>query len=278
MPDSEVIGLIPCGGYATRIAPLPCSKEILPVGLQKNEIGLLHPKVVSHYLLDLFRRGGVRKAFFILRRGKWDIPDYYGDGASFGMDLGYLIAALPYGHPYTLDQAYPFVKGKRVALGFPDILLGPADAFRKALNRQSETKADLVLGLYRIHQAGFSDMVAIDRDGRVREVIPKPCERNLKLGWMFAVWTATFTDFLHDYLAVPRTSAQLPGTQLPEELTVGHVIQAGVREGIKTQSIFFRRHGYLDIGSPEGLLKASAVHRQSESNESLDMNRGGKAR
>lgn len=253
MPDSEAIGLIPCGGYASRISPLPCSKEILPVGLQESEPGLSRPKVVSHYLLDRFRVAGVRTAFFVLRRGKWDIPDYYGDGSSFGMNLGYLVAALPYGPPYTLDQAYPFVRDKRVALGFPDILLGPADAFRQALNRLSETKADLVLGLYRIHQAGFSDMVAVDRDGRVREVIPKPCEKNLKLGWMFAVWTATFTDFLHDYLAVPRTSAQKPDAHLPEELTVGHVIQAGVRDGIHTQSVFFRRHGYLDIGSAEGL-------------------------
>jgi glucose-1-phosphate thymidylyltransferase len=263
MPTSEVIGLIPCGGYASRIAPLPCSKEILPVGLHENADGLLRPKVVSHYLLEQFRLGGVGKAFFILRKGKWDIPDYYGDGSSIGMHLGYLIAALPYGPPYTLDQAYPFVSGKRVALGFPDILLTPADAFRQALHRLSETRADLVLGLYRIHQARFSDMVAIDRDGRVREVIPKPCEKKLKLGWMFAVWTAAFTEFLHDYLSVPRTSAQLPGTQLPEELTVGHVIQAGVREGIRTQSIFFRRQRYLDIGSAEGLRQMSAGQWQS---------------
>ena len=253
MPDSEVIGLIPCGGYATRIAPLPCSKEILPVGLQKNESGLLRPKVVSSYLLDLFRRGGVHKAFFVLRRGKWDIPDYYGDGSSFGMNLGYLVAALPYGPPYTLDQAYPFVRDKRVALGFPDILLGPADAFRKAFDRLSATGADLVLGLYRIHRARFSDMVAVDRSGRVREIVLKPCEKKLKLGWMFAVWTPSFTEFMHDYLAVPRTSAQLPGSQLPEELTVGHVIQAGVRAGIRTQSVFFRGYRYLDIGSAEGL-------------------------
>jgi glucose-1-phosphate thymidylyltransferase len=257
MSTSEVIGLIPCGGLASRIAPLPCSKEILPVGLQKTADGLLRPKVVSHYLLEQLRQGGVRKAFFILRKGKWDIPDYYGDGSSIGMDLGYLILILPYGPPYTLDQAYPFVRGKRVALGFPDILLGPSDAFRQALHRLSATQADLVLGLYRIHDTRLSDMIAIDRGGRVRELVLKPCEKKLKLGWMFAVWTPTFTEFLHNYLAVPRTAAQLPGTALPEELTVGHVIQAAIREGITTQSIFFRRQKYLDIGTPEGLRQVS---------------------
>ena len=257
MSTNEVIGLIPCGGLASRIAPLPCSKEIFPVGLQKTADGLFRPKVVSHYLLDKLQQGGVRKAFFILRKGKWDIPAYYGDGSSVGMDLGYLIAALPYGPPYTLDQAYPFVRGKRVALGFPDILFGPSNAFRQALQRLAATQADLVLGLYRVNDTRQSDMIAIDREGRVREIVLKPCATKLKLGWMFAAWMPTFTEFMHNYLMVPRTAAQLPGKALPEELTVGHVIQAAIRAGITTQSIIFHRQKYLDIGTPEGLQQVS---------------------
>ena len=257
MATSEVIGLIPCGGLASRIAPLPCSKEILPVGLRKTADGLLRPKVVSHYLLEKLRQGGVRKVFFILRKGKWDIPEYYGDGSPVDMNIGYLIAVLPYGPPYTLDQAYLFVRGKRVALGFPDILFGPPDAFMQALQRLAATRADLVLGLYRVHDTRLSDMIAIDRGGRVCEIVLRPCATKLKLGWMFAVWTPTFTEFMHNYLTVPRTAAQLPGTTLPEELTVGHVIQAAIHEGITTQSIFFHRQKYLDIGTPEGLQKVS---------------------
>jgi glucose-1-phosphate thymidylyltransferase len=199
----------------------------------------------------------VRKAFFILRKGKWDIPAYYGDGSSVGMDLGYLIAALPYGPPYTLDQAYPFVRGKRVALGFPDILFGPSNAFRQALQRLAATQADLVLGLYRVNDTRLSDMIAVDRKGRVCEIVLKPHATKLKLGWVFAVWTPTFTEFMHNYLAVPRTTAQLPDATLPAELTVGHVIQAAIRAGITTQSIFFHRQKYLDIGTPEGLKQMS---------------------
>ncbi len=258
IPKSEVIGLIPCGGFASRIAPLPCSKEILPVGLRKTTDGLLCPKVVSHYLLEKLRKGGVRKAYFILRKGKWDIPEYYGDGSNFGMDLGYLIAALPYGPPYTLDQAYPFVRGARIALGFPDVLFGPPDAFMQALQKLSATRADLMLGLYKAHDTRVSDMIAIDRGGRVLEIALKPYSTKLKLGWMFAVWTPTFTEFMHNYLTVPRTAAQLPGTALPEELTVGHVIQAAIREGIVTKSIVFNRQKYLDIGTQEGLRKVLA--------------------
>ena len=150
MSSDDVIGLIPCAGHATRIAPLPCSKEVFPVGLRRISDGSLRPKVVSHYLLEQMREGGVRRAFFILRNGKWDIPQYYGDGAMVGMDLGYLMMGKPYGTAYTLDAAYPFVRGARVALGFPDILFEPRDAFTRALHRLTSTRADLVLGLCRV--------------------------------------------------------------------------------------------------------------------------------
>lgn len=38
---------------------------------------------------------------------------------------------LPFGAPITLDQAYPFVHDKIIALGFPDIIFKPDDAFGK---------------------------------------------------------------------------------------------------------------------------------------------------
>ena len=85
MSDHEVIGLIPCGGHATRISPLPCSKELFPVGLHKLPDGSERVKVASHALLEKMRIGGVRTAFSILRKGKWDIPEYYGDGSAVGM-------------------------------------------------------------------------------------------------------------------------------------------------------------------------------------------------
>jgi glucose-1-phosphate thymidylyltransferase len=252
MVGDDLIGLIPCGGHATRLAPLPCSKEVLPLGLRRVPDGTVRPKVVSHYLLEKMACGGVRRAFFILRSGKWDIPDYYRDGDAFGMALGYLIARLPHGPPYTLDQAYPFVRGSRVAFGFPDILFGPHDAFAQALQRLAATRSDLVLGLYRAHPA-YSDRVAIDRTGRVLELVIRQREEELGLGWVFAVWSAGFTEFTHDYLKAPRTAAQQPQSDLPAELSVGHVIQAALREGLRADSVSFPEHDYLDVGTPEGL-------------------------
>jgi glucose-1-phosphate thymidylyltransferase len=204
------------------------------------------------------RDGGVDRAFFILRNGKWDIPNYYGNGATLGINLAYLLMGRPYGPPYTLDEAYPFVRATRVALGFPDILFEPRDAFARALERLNTTGADLVLGLYEVTDIRISDMIDVDQSGSVKELIIKPNETALKLGWIFAVWTSKFTEFMHEYLTVPRTSAQQPGTALPSELTVGHVIQAAVRDGMRTQSVSFEGHKYLDIGTPEGMREATA--------------------
>jgi glucose-1-phosphate thymidylyltransferase len=258
MRTNEVIGLIPCAGRGSRISPLPCSKEMLPVGLRRISDGSLRPKVVSHYLLEMMRAGGIQKTFFIIRKGKWDIPEYYGDGASFGMDIGYLMMGRPYGPAYTLDQAYPFVRGSRIAIGFPDILFKPITAFRRALKRLEATRADLVLGLYPAHDIRVWDIVIVDRTGRVHELLIHPNETKSKLAWVFAVWTSKFTEFMHEYLAVPRVAAERPDAGVPVEITVGQVLQAAVREGLPTQSVIFPRHDYLDIGTPEGLRKAAA--------------------
>jgi glucose-1-phosphate thymidylyltransferase len=263
MASDDVVGLVPCGGHAARLAPLPCSKEVLPVGTRRMPDGSLRSKVVSHYLLEKMAHAGVGRAFLILRSGKWDIPDYYRDGHAFGLDLGYLVTRLPYGAPYTLDQAYSFVRGSRVAFGFPDIVFGPRDAFARALQQLSAARSDLVLGLYRAHP-GYSDLVAVERTGRVVELVINRRETKLELGWVFAVWDPPFTEFLHDYLRMPRTSGQEGRDGLPAELSVGHVIQAALREGLRIDSVTFPSHDYLDVGTPEGLQQALAGARKHE--------------
>jgi hypothetical protein len=46
---------------------------------------------------------GVSKIYSILRKGKWDIPSYLGDGSIFGKPFAYLIMGLPFGVLYALD-------------------------------------------------------------------------------------------------------------------------------------------------------------------------------
>jgi glucose-1-phosphate thymidylyltransferase len=230
---------------------LPGSKEVYPIGFRAIEDGGLRPKVVCHYLLEKMRLAGVRKVYIVLRQGKWDIPAYLGDGSLLDMHLAYLMMGLPFGAPYTIDQAYPFVQEALVAFGFPDVLFQPDDAFVQLLARQAETQADIVLGLFPSDQPHTADMVDFDNAGQVRHIHIKPAQTDLTYTWMIAVWTPVFTQFMHDYLANVVTQA-------PErkELFVGDVIQAALLQGLPVQTVLFSDGKCLDIGLPENLVKA----------------------
>jgi glucose-1-phosphate thymidylyltransferase len=257
----EIIGLLPAGGQATRISPLPCSKELYPVGFRAiGDQQEIRPKVVCHYLLEKYKLAGASKTYIILRSGKWDIPAYLGDGALVGMDLAYLMMRLPFGAPYTLDQAYSFVRDAVIVFGFPDIIFEPEDAFTQLLNQQAATGADIVLGLFLADQPHKMDMVALDEQGRPRQIVIKPRQTELRYTWIIAVWTPVFTHFMHEYLAAAQAagaSAKIndPAAR-PPELFVGDVIQAAIEAGLKVEKVFFPAGHYIDIGTPDNLAKA----------------------
>jgi len=254
-----VIGLVPAAGRATRLAPLPCSKELLPVGYHRRVDGALRPKVVSHYLLEKMRAAGAREVYIIVRQGKWDIPEYYGDGANFGLDIAYLVADEPLGPPFTLDHAHAFARDATVLFGFPDILFEPRDAFAKALARLDETGADVVVGAYPPHPDEAFDVVETDSDGRVRLLTAKEqvFDRTVsRRSWVFAVWRPTFTEFLHVEISRLRALAQSGAAGPKPEWPVGSTIDAAIDAGLHVNSVFFTGARYTDIGKPERLVKA----------------------
>jgi glucose-1-phosphate thymidylyltransferase len=253
----EVIGLLPCGGQATRLAPLPLSKELYPVGFQTEQDAKPRPKVVCQYVLEQMRRAEIGKAYLILRAGKWDIPAYFGDGAMVQMHLGYLMMGLPYGVPYTLDQAFPFVQNCLVALGFPDILLQPDTVYERLIARQRRTEADVVLAVFPCDRPEKVGMIEFDSTGRVYQIIEKPPETNLRFMWAAAVWNPTFTRFLHQYLIYQERQFNHEVNPQPrQEIPIGDVIQAAIAAGLQVEAEPFELGTYLDIGTPDDLVKA----------------------
>ena len=256
-----VIGLVPAAGQAKRIAPLPMSKELFPIGFQVMEGEQTpRPKVVSHYLLEKFRNAGIAKTFIVIREGKWDIPAYFGDGALVHMHLGYLMVRESFGPPFTLDQAYPFVCNKLVAFGFPDIMFSPQDVFNQLLDYQETNQSDVVLALFPAHDPQIMDMVDIDKNGKVRTMLFKPSNTDLRFAWLCGVWTPVFTHFMHDYLQTylrencPQNVKEDGLEQ--EDLTVGAVLQAAIKKGLNVHGVTFPYGKYIDIGTPEGLVKS----------------------
>ena len=110
----EVVGLVPAAGLAKRLQPFPCSKEMYPVGFVLDEkTGMPRPKVAAQYLLEKFRAAGITKAYFVIRDGKWDIPNYFRDGSLVNLSVAYIVIQGSLGPPDTIDRAYPFIEQNR---------------------------------------------------------------------------------------------------------------------------------------------------------------------
>jgi glucose-1-phosphate thymidylyltransferase len=256
----ECVGLIPAAGRARRIAPLPCSKEIFPVGFGDiGKKGRKHPKVAAHYLLESMHLAGAQKAYLVLSKGKWDIPAYFGSGSMLDMALGYLMTDLTYGVPFTLDSAFPFLNDKQVLFGFPDIIVQPEDGYVHLLDQMRASHADIVLGLFLADNPQKMDMVDLDADGTIRGIRIKPEQTTLTWTWITAVWNVSFTRFMHDYV-VRHLETMAPGggsaADRREEIHLGDVIAAGIGSGLKIDKVMFPQGRYVDIGTPEDMVAA----------------------
>jgi glucose-1-phosphate thymidylyltransferase len=259
----DLVGLIPAAGRATRIAPLPCSKELLPVGWQVGADGRRRPKVVSQYLVERMRAAGASRLLFVVRDGKWDIGSYYGDGGRCGVPIGYLHVGEPWGPPFTLTQATPFIGTADVVFGFPDILVDPVDSFTPLLERMDRTGADVVLGLFDCRADEPGDVIERTAEGRITSLETKeqrPIRPDRYVCWMFATWRPTFTRFLTDRCAELAMEARdrvaaWPQQPMPE-WPVGALIAAAIGAGLHVDSHHFAGGRFLDVGTPDGLIAA----------------------
>jgi len=250
---ADPVALIPAAGLAKRLGRPAASKEILPVRFDPDDV---EARPVCEYLLDSLSAAGVRRAFVILRMGKWDIPEVLGNGDRFGLRLAYLVTDATPGTPYTLDQASPLIGNGVVLLGFPDILYHPRDAFGALLRRTRDGRAEVVLGLFPAEDPCRMDMVDIDADGRVRDIVIKPETTTLTLTWVLAVWSPEFTRFMHDYLGsvlAAVTDGRYPDPDSPHEPYMGDVIRAAMAKGMRVEGVVFQGGNCVDIGTPEDL-------------------------
>ena len=255
-PHQDVVGIVPMAGTASRLGKLPCSKEIYPVDPPTGRHTTDNPpRVVCEYLLEKMRTAGITRIYTVLRQGKWDIPAHLGDGSKNGLHLAYLMMGLPYGTPYSIDQAYPFLQDSVVALGFPDMVLPPGDFFKALLDHLKAADADAVLGLFPADRPDKVDMLDVDDDGKVKHIVIKPGHTRLRFTWGVAVWTSVFSLFMHEFLAVHR---KIAATE--PELFVGDILQAGIEDGLNIHAIQVSKQPYLDIGTTDDLRTATNAH------------------
>jgi glucose-1-phosphate thymidylyltransferase len=254
--DLEIIGLIPAGGKGSRIAPIPCSKEVFPIGFyESNNNNGPRPKVVSHYLLENLKEANIKNAMFVIKKGKWDIPSYFGDGSVIDMNLAYVTANEPYGHPFTIQKAFPFVKDKIIAFGYPDIMIKPKTAYSQLVNHlQSNPQTDVVLGLFPVADTEKWDMVELS-ENKVTNIQLKPTGKGLEYTWTIAIWKPSFTAFMSDCLEkISKEYKTHPKKN--QEVILDHLFIEAIKKDMQIEGVRFKEGECLDIGTPEDLKKA----------------------
>jgi glucose-1-phosphate thymidylyltransferase len=251
----KFFGLIPAGGTGSRLGSIPCSKEVYPI-LRKTGAGMVR-SVVCENLIRYYRLAGITDIYCILRPGKWDIPAYLRDGTDFGVNIAYVVMTHPYGTPFTLNQAYPFVKGHGVALGFPDMVCTPENHFAQLKEKLTQSNADVVLGLVKTAKYKSWDMVAFDGD-TLSDIVIKEDRPDLSYGWAHAVWGPAFTELLNNQVQRRLADNSVQGSRsdgTPRELFIGDVIRDAMKEGLRVDYVKFEEGTARDLGTPGELLR-----------------------
>lgn len=262
-----LVGIIPAAGLGTRLGWLNQSKEMIRLSFRESIGAVPHPaedvcqKPVAQFLAEHMVRAGCERIFIVIRPGKWDIIDYFGCGDVLGVPVAYLTMGVPYGPPFTISQALPFIGNADVAMGFPDILIAPNDVFCRIRDRLWTTDADIVLGTFPAVESDGADLIRANSEGQVIQLLPKeeqPFWDGQEATWLVAFWRVPFSRFLaHETARLARLAAQ-PHAPTPPEWPVGALVARAIAQGLSVRSVHFSEGRFLDVGTPERLAKAGA--------------------
>jgi glucose-1-phosphate thymidylyltransferase len=161
------VGVVPAAGSAQRLQPLPCSKEVYPVG----------GRPVMDYVVERMRAAGCRELRVVTRPDKPDV-------AARARELG---ARVVEGEPASLAQS--LVLGLSglgdsdvVLVGLPDTRWEPIDGFVSLLAHLHKG-VDAVLGVFDSDEPERSDVVVLDEAGLVRGIHVKEARPPGRLVW-----------------------------------------------------------------------------------------------
>ena len=162
-----MIGIAPAAGYATRLGRLASSKEMLEVD---------GAPAIEH-LVRRLETGGCTEIRVVTRPEKEDLRAY-ATRRGLHVVLGYprhVGESIAIGLEGCDDDSL-------VALGYPDTLWQPLDAF-VSVRSLIDNETDVGLGLFGTPDAYRSDVVVTDDAGRVLEIAVKPLEPPSRRIW-----------------------------------------------------------------------------------------------
>ena len=163
----EIVGVVPAAGYATRLQPLPCSKEVYEIGGQP----------IMDYVVHRMRAGGCTSLRVVTRPEKRDVIEHADAlGAS-------VVAARPTSVSESLLAGMVGLADEDIVLvGYPDTLWEPETGYRP-LVEAVVGGCDVALGLFRTPDLQRSDVVVFDDSGKIVGIDVKPQEPRSEWIW-----------------------------------------------------------------------------------------------
>jgi glucose-1-phosphate thymidylyltransferase len=208
--------------------------------------------LAAEHSLHAMRDAHVRRCVMVISDRKPEMLRYFGSGEDNGLSLAYLVQPEPLGLAAAVDAAFEWTEDYNVCLALPDTVFMPRDALGPVTENLLRRGMDLALGVFPTASPQHLGPVRIGDGDRVLEVLEKPSQTDLRNTWGVAAWTPRFSAFLH-------RSRELHG------LSIGHVFQDAVRQGLKVCAVTFDCGSYTDVGTGESFA-AMVVGSQSNGN------------
>ena len=247
-------GIILAGGSGTRLYPLTksISKQLLPV----------YDKPMVYYPLSILMLAGIQDVLIIST--PTDISrfeDLLGDGSEIGMKFQYKVQPSPDGLAQAFILGNDFIGNDDVCLILGDNIFyghGMTGILEQAVSEAKNSNVATVFGYY-VKEPQHYGVVEFDSSGLVKSIEEKPIEPKSN----YAVTGLYF--YPND--VVQKATLVEPSER--GELEITSLNQLFLNDGRLKVEIMSRGYAWLDTGTHENLLDASAFIETIEKRQGL---------
>ena len=247
-------GIILAGGSGTRLYPLTksISKQLLPV----------YDKPMVYYPLSILMLAGIQDVLIISTPADISrFEDLLGDGSEIGMKFQYKVQPSPDGLAQAFILGNDFIGNDDVCLILGDNIFyghGMTGILEQAVSEAKNSNVATVFGYY-VKEPQHYGVVEFDSSGLVKSIEEKPKEPKSN----YAVTGLYF--YPND--VVQKATHVEPSER--GELEITSLNQLFLNDGRLKVEIMSRGYAWLDTGTHENLLDASAFIETIEKRQGL---------